>query len=97
MSMRYERMGDTQELARRKSGQITEVEQKGAPAKSEIDEQPWIGKRLIDETGLNKPSHAARTVRAWPRAETNMISAHSSRREPFPALSDRTMMPDNRE
>ena len=79
MSMRYERMGDTLELARRKLGQITQVKQKCAPAKPEIDEKSWIGKRLIDETGLNKPSHVARAAIAWARAETNMISAHSSR------------------
>ena len=54
------------------------VGQKCAPAKSEIDEQTWVGKRLIDKTGLNKPSHAARAVSAWPRAEMNIISVHSS-------------------
>jgi hypothetical protein len=79
MSMRYERMGYMLELARRKLGQITQVKQKCAPAKPEIDEKSWIGKRLIDETGLNKPSHAARAVSAWPRAETNIISVRSSR------------------
>ena len=52
-------------------------EEQCTPAKSEIDEQPWIGKRLIDETGLNEPSHAAGAVNACARAETNMIIAHS--------------------
>jgi hypothetical protein len=40
-------MGHAQQLARRKRSQITEIEQQAA--EPEIDEQPWIGKRLIDK------------------------------------------------
>src|SRR5262249_14146590 len=45
----------------------------------EVDEYPWIGKRLIDETGLNEPGHATRVACPVPRVAENMISSHWSR------------------
>jgi len=53
----HETMGHAQQLARRKRSQITEIEQQRAAAEPEIDEQPWIGKRLIDKRRLNEPAH----------------------------------------
>jgi hypothetical protein len=38
--------------------QATRYVGQDATAKSEVDERPWIGKRLIDETGLNEPGPA---------------------------------------
>src|SRR5262249_25687464 len=57
VGMRYKGMSDAQKLAGRERGQITEIEQQGATAKSEVDVEPGIGKRLIDETGLSEPGH----------------------------------------
>jgi hypothetical protein len=34
-----------------------------APAETEVDEKPRIRKRIVDETGLNEPSHGSYAIR----------------------------------
>jgi hypothetical protein len=72
-------MRNAQELAGRERGQITKIKQQRATAKPEVDEQSWIGTRLVHQTRLNQPGHAACVASVRLRAETNMISAHSLR------------------
>ena len=79
VGVRHETMRNAQEPAGREQGQITKIKQQRATAKPEIDEHSRIGKRLVHEIRLNEPGHAACVASAWPRAETNMIIAHSLR------------------
>ena len=53
----HENMGEAQELARGQRRQLAEIEQQGAAAEAEIDEQPRIRKRIIDQARLHEPSH----------------------------------------
>jgi hypothetical protein len=45
----HENMGEAQELERGQRRQLAEIEQQGAAAEAEIDEQPRIRKRIIDQ------------------------------------------------
>ena len=59
VGVRHQSMSNAQKLPGYKRCQITEIEQQGTTAKSEVDVKPGIGKRLIDETGLSEPGHDA--------------------------------------
>src|SRR5262249_43976027 len=57
VGVRNERMRDAQELACGQRRHVAEVEQQGAAAETEIDEQRRIRKRIVDEPRLHEPSH----------------------------------------
>ncbi|HET9245103.1 MAG TPA: hypothetical protein VFO15_04800, partial [Xanthobacteraceae bacterium] len=57
VGVRNERMRDAQELARGQRRHVAEVEQQGAAAETEIDEQRGIRKGIVDEPRLHEPSH----------------------------------------
>src|SRR5262245_34225443 len=57
VGVRNESMRDAQELARGQRRHVAEVEQQGAAAETEIDEQRGIRKGVVDEPRLHEPSH----------------------------------------
>src|SRR5262249_29711966 len=57
VGVRNERVRDAQELARGQRRHVAEVEQQGAAAETEMDEQRGIRKGVVDEPRLHEPSH----------------------------------------
>jgi hypothetical protein len=92
VGVRNERMRDAQEFARGQRRHVAEVEQQGAAAETEIDEQRRIRKRIIDEPRLHEPSHflpPSRSIGAnVPQAERGIVRDKGPGEGPLYALFD---------
>src|SRR5262249_21215754 len=50
-------MADAEHLAGRKDVDVPDVEQKSPATEAEIDEDPRVGEDVVDQPGLDEPSH----------------------------------------
>ena len=57
VAMTDEDVADAQHLATGEGREIADVEQHGAPAEPEVDQEPGIAEGLVDETALDQFSH----------------------------------------
>ena len=55
--VRHQGVAHAQQLARRERREIAQVEQQRAPSEPEINDEPGIGERLVDQTGLDECAH----------------------------------------
>ena len=53
MGVRHEHVAHAQQLPGRQRRELAEIEQQGPAAEAEIDEEPGIRERIVDETRLN--------------------------------------------
>lgn len=54
----HENMADSQDFPRRKRCEIAGIEQQGAPAETEVNEQDGIAERIVDQPSLDQLAHA---------------------------------------
>ena len=57
VSMGHESMAHPQNLSGRKRMNVAEIEEHRPPSEAKIDQEPGIGKDVIDQPRLNKPGH----------------------------------------
>ena len=66
VGVRDKHMADPQELAGGERRDIAEIEQDGAAAEAEIDEQAGVVERTVDQARLNEPAHAQANAASGP-------------------------------
>src|SRR5438105_3642563 len=85
-----EDVSDVQQIARRQRRQIAKIEQQGATAKAEINEEPGVSKNAVHKTRLNQPAHEGTTPAGGARRDLPHLGKAATR--PFPS-SDQVPLP----